>query len=202
MEDRKGLSPHTRGSPLRCGLLVRPAGSIPAHAGEPFSFSFYILPFRVYPRTRGGALTSRTPVMLSAGLSPHTRGSHLGPRTGRVLHRSIPAHAGEPRTGRCISGSRTVYPRTRGGAKDARFPWSGRLGLSPHTRGSPSIWTSGIARTGSIPAHAGEPPTDRDNPRSPEVYPRTRGGADLPDGAEKLDKGLSPHTRGSLLCYK
>ena len=50
---------------------------------------------------------------------------------------------------------------------------------------------------GSIPAHAGEPPSASTGPRPAWVYPRPRGGARYPDRFGCLDGGLSPPTRGS-----
>ena len=51
---------------------------------------------RVYPRPRGGAGYQLGIDGLLKGLSPPTRGSHLGRDRDADLVRSIPAHAGEP----------------------------------------------------------------------------------------------------------
>ena len=162
-----GLSPPTRGSPLRCrdGGVVH--GSIPAHAGEP-------------------ARTSSRPATSDCGLSPPTRGSHLGhprPRGGAFDHRI--AHAGEPE-GRAWVG---LSPPTRGspiraqGGKHRR-----RAGSIPAHAGEPVTSCSASA----MPIRGLSPPTrgSHREPRWPErrsipptrssaigVYPRPRGGA-------------------------
>ena len=52
-----------------------------------------------------------------------------------------------------------------------------RAGLSPHTRGSPSLMAGEKITIGSIPAHAGEPVWIVLAGDGSGVYPRTRGGA-------------------------
>ena len=134
---------------------------------------------------------------LGRGLSPHTRGnrSHGGCRSGLVG--SIPAHTGEPGCQpRRLRGLR-VYPRTHGGTEiNLADAGSGR-GLSPHTRGNLDCFGSSSIRSGSIPAHTGEP---RDIPTRihvSRVYPRTHGGTSLEIGDIRAPPGLSPHTRGN-----
>src|SRR5690606_16449353 len=76
----KGLSPRTRGSLQRVNLVERLEGSIPAHAGEPISDLLNPTVYRVYPRARGGASPSTSPMAAPPGLSPRTRGSLGCPR--------------------------------------------------------------------------------------------------------------------------
>ena len=91
-----GLSPPTRGSPLR--HIDQPVylGSIPAHAGEPCTVRWWTRVTRVYPRPRGGAAKSDGHCPSLFGLSPPTRGSRIRRFRQRHLDGSIPAHAGEP----------------------------------------------------------------------------------------------------------
>ena len=51
-----GLSPPTRGNPGGPAQVRGPAGSIPAHAGEPVTWRCTGRACRVYPRPRGGTL--------------------------------------------------------------------------------------------------------------------------------------------------
>ena len=103
-----------------------------------------------------------------------------------------------------VAGHRTsdiqharVYPRPRGGAAVLGTSRSTVSGLSPPTRGSPFRPTYLFAESGSIPAHAGEPPRPSGR-RSPQwVYPRPRGGAVVPQPMQNHPAGLSPPTRGS-----
>ena len=51
----QGLSPPTRGSQRHKAVVLSTHGSIPAHAGEPFTSRITACKPRVYPRPRGGA---------------------------------------------------------------------------------------------------------------------------------------------------
>ncbi len=135
-----GPSPPTRGSRACAGEVLGPAGSIPAHAGEPRRGVPLTRPSRVHPRPRGGARggdASRAP---TTGPSPPTRGSRSRGRGRTTPRGSIPAHAGEPARRARRRGAPRVHPRPRGGALGAG-------GDDQHPLG----------RAGSIPAHAGEP---------------------------------------------
>ena len=111
----RGLSPPTRGNPLPADTAESPAGSIPAHAGEPIGGRIVAGDSAVYPRPRGGTSVAERLKATHVGLSPPTRGNHSRRRLKRQTRWSIPAHAGEPPG---ISPSRSfvaVYPRPRGG---------------------------------------------------------------------------------------
>ena len=135
-----GLSPPTRGSPIRSWIAAGSGRSIPAHAGEPMSRADAVVLPGVYPRPRGGAASTSVNQFPVQGLSPPTRGSQPQPIV-------------------CDEKTR-VYPRPRGGAYSrANSPiLSG--GLSPPTRGSHPYWAASCRTTRSIPAHAGEPTED------------------------------------------
>ena len=111
--------------------------------------------------------------------------------------RSIPAHAGEPgahgrRRRRC-----GVYPRPRGGTTTRALPATSLNGLSPPTRGNPRIREALRARSGSIPAHAGEPSANDPLGMNNRVYPRPRGGTFSASRTACVRCGLSPPTRGN-----
>ena len=134
----------------------------------------------------------------SRGLSPPTRGNRR--ERGRECSSlgSIPAHAGEPVRHDHREQRHGVYPRPRGGTEPSGTSEDMAGGLSPPTRGNPRMRRAVTTGRGSIPAHAGEPPTQQLLVLSGEVYPRPRGGtmdfiiADFPFS------GLSPPTRGNL----
>ena len=115
LENSQGLSPPTRGNPIQCQTIPSQPGSIPAHAGEPLSFVIFALLSGVYPRPRGGTMSSICLAARLCGLSPPTRGNRPDVRQTYRLFGSIPAHAGEPAP--CLSRNRPcwVYPRPRGG---------------------------------------------------------------------------------------
>ncbi len=153
----RGLSPRTRGSHHIRGGHHGLSRSIPAHAGEPRACaSSWKLPW-VYPRARGGATVMQRPYHSENGLSPRTRGSRSERQRNRILRGSIPAHAGEPISGRVLTALAAVYPRARGGAPRCVFVDRHDDGLSPRTRGSRSLRWRRAVSPGSIPAHAGEP---------------------------------------------
>ena len=94
----EGLSPPTRGNRRGAAARAVADGSIPAHAGEPSEPSPRTARSRVYPRPRGGTSGVCGSCPQAAGLSPPTRGNHCRGVAVEQECRSIPAHAGEPRT--------------------------------------------------------------------------------------------------------
>ena len=110
----------------------------------------------VYPRPRGGALM----VIELCEIA-------------RAPGRSIPAHAGEPhgaiRKSEPERSDTGLSPPTRGSRVPLRLgPIPLRiLGLSPPTRGSRGCDWPIPHRSGSIPAHAGEPTSDATANRLP-----------------------------------
>ena len=193
----EGLSPHTRGNPDIPGADYTLRGSIPAHTGEPLRTRNHLIPTRVYPRTHGGTGFPSSLVPQYPGLSPHTRGNRRSRAGGWPGTGSIPAHTGEPSStrGRCaLSG---VYPRTHGGTWDLGWICTAYRGLSPHTRGNRPGSAPAAVRTGSIPAHTGEPVSMPGRRWSKRVYPRTHGGTAPSSARFEPRWGLSPHTRGN-----
>ncbi len=111
--------------------------------------------------------------------------------------RSIPAHAGEPGRSTSSATTSTVYPRPRGGTK-VRFGDEVQVnGLSPPTRGNRETEARAVRLPGSIPAHAGEPGMRAGSGDRSEVYPRPRGGTQIPAARQLYGCGLSPPTRGN-----
>ena len=110
------------------------------------------------------------------GLSPRVRGNPAQLLDAVLGRRSIPACAGEPKSGAGFQRPAAVYPRVCGGTRNGLRLLAASPGLSPRVRGNPQ--PAPHARDGrrSIPACAGEPahePGKRDVPR---VYPRVCGG--------------------------
>jgi len=95
--------------------------------------------------------------VFTVGLSPRTRGNPGRPSGRWSPYGSIPAHAGEPNSGGRERRGCRVYPRARGGTLEMGRPSPFRDGLSPRTRGNRTRETCVRKKTGSIPAHAGEP---------------------------------------------
>ena len=173
-----GLSPPTRGNPIKRRAAFTSGGSIPAHAGEPPPLSAPLSPRRVYPRPRGGTAVRDSPPPRNTGLSPPTRGNPATP----------PSRA---------QRTDTVYPRPRGGTPELLRQSDGAEGLSPPTRGNPIPPLTMLMRRRSIPAHAGEPLPPSRPARGRGVYPRPRGGTICWNESSRKTSGLSPPTRGN-----
>ena len=173
----QGLSPRTRGSPLRPRRRQDPRGSIPANAGKPVSHEASSLGGGVYPRERGEALGGGNRSHCGGGLSPRTRGSLTSRRRLVPQSGSIPANAGKPRRGSWPATPSRVYPRERGEAEVPPSACAASEGLSPRTRGSRAGGGGGSSGGGSIPANAGKPARWIRRVSRERVYPRERGEA-------------------------
>ena len=172
-----GLSPLTRGSRQRTGRGRNWSGSIPAHTGKPPGGIVGRDPGGVYPRSHGEAERFHAVLLSGGGLSPLTRGSLRLADSRAEGNGSIPAHTGKPRSSCWRWRPPAVYPRSHGEAFEAVGNGVWTTGLSPLTRGSPSL------------------PNPRFNTR--KVYPRSHGEALDMSAAVRLSSGLSPLTRGS-----
>ena len=155
-----GLSPRTRGNRVRVKPFNLSKGSIPAPSGEPCEGRLLPLSTWVYPRARGGTNSLPCCRPLLMGLSPRTRGNRHPFDHAGLPEGSIPAHAGEPNGCPHRRMNLGVYPRARGGTPQQTATPLGGLGLSPRTRGNLRPSSICAYRSGSIPAHAGEPVTD------------------------------------------
>ena len=172
-------SPHTRGSRwLRAGLL--PGRKVlPAHAGVEALRRPRSQPRVRPPRTRGGR------GVISALLGGFSA--------------VLPAHAGVEGSGRRSSTPCAGPPRTRGGRGVSSVTLTGRLGSSPHTRGSRLSLDRLKDGCHVLPAHAGVEVSARSMVSIAESPPRTRGGRGHPDRRMSVPSESSPHTRGSRL---
>ena len=111
------------------------------------------------------------------GLSPRLRGNPAHLREAGRASGSIPAPAGEPRSGLSWGSVWTVYPRACGGNRLERKP-----GLQPGR---------------SIPAPAGEPAAGPRGRSLIAVYPRACGGTRPKASCRSKSSGLSPRLRGN-----
>ena len=138
-----GLSPRIRGNQTLLLARRRPEGSIPAHTGEPRATQSCCQSVRVYPRAYGGTPTPALERLARMGLSPRIRGNHRDGRRRRLRLGSIPAHTGEPASGRPRRRRPRVYPRAYGGTIRCVAGTTGSKGLSPRIRGNPRPWPPG-----------------------------------------------------------
>ena len=171
-----GLSPRGRGKPLYQGAQERILRSIPAWAGE--TWILFALPPApwVYPRVGGGNLDFVRVTACAVGLSPRGRGKLQNELAKGQNLGSIPAWAGETSPVPSVSQSETVYPRVGGGNRVICVELVICRGLSPRGRGKLLVHALGYGCDGSIPAWAGETPSNLDVAIVTEVYPRVGGG--------------------------
>ena len=192
-----GLSPRVRGNPFGDTCACSEFGSIPARAGEPRVSGRRTQVNGVYPRACGG---TGFPSLLAAsrqGLSPRVRGNPFLRKCAMANVGSIPARAGEPRSGADCFGRNPVYPRACGGTFAGELRASIIDGLSPRVRGNPPCSLPYLVYTRSIPARAGEPHRKRCQSPRTEVYPRACGGTHFLESVPWLTSGLSPRVRGN-----
>ena len=186
-----------RGNPRRLsGVSIR-QGSIPAHAGEPCRCSQVYTSLWVYPRACGGTHSRPTVAVSARGLSPRMRGNREDRHSHSRGSGSIPAHAGEPLRSTLLRLYTGVYPRACGGTILCWCQTREFGGLSPRMRGNLLRISICIQRTGSIPAHAGEPARFRPPRYKSRVYPRACGGTSATRRSGTRPSGLSPRMRGN-----
>ena len=178
--------------------VSRPSNrSIPACAGEPCRSRNWTRWGRVYPRVCGGTALLRDGRRQGGGLSPRVRGN---PSTSFRLtqsNRSIPACAGEPASAMLATWQSRVYPRVCGGTGRSHRLLQAVGGLSPRVRGNLESILSGLTRTRSIPACAGEPAAGVALVANWGVYPRVCGGTSPVQRQGRAVRGLSPRVRGN-----
>ena len=92
----RGLSPRVRGNLYLESEREDNDRTIPACAGEPFCMSVLQGILKDYPRVCGGTrnLHLSSPSLIE--LSPRVRGNPISLDKSGILHRTIPACAGEP----------------------------------------------------------------------------------------------------------
>ena len=132
---------------------------------------------------------------LSAGSSPHARGTlHLDP-LGHHIVRFIPAYAGNTCFGWLKSIGKPVHPRIRGERSWPSLSESLFSGSSPHARGTPNAEPRRHHWPRFIPAYAGNARTWRHACPPRPVHPRMREERSGYCRYQSDDHGSSPHAR-------
>ena len=193
---RAGLSPRGRGKHQRVAAGERALRSIPAWAGETIGHRKTPAASKVYPRVGGGNAAVKSSPQIAHGLSPRGRGKRSWRDMCAPLPRSIPAWAGETSAAVAYEYLPPVYPRVGGGNRDAGVRLQPGLGLSPRGRGKRLPFLHRGIRLGSIPAWAGETPSNSICGIFTPVYPRVGGGNTCSQAGQGRGRGLSPRGRG------
>ena len=153
----EGLSPRVRGNPPALFSASHTERSIPACAGEPSRPCPRAITKWVYPRVCGGTAPALDAAPCAEGLSPRVRGNLDRGRYNRIVARSIPACAGEPKAVVGRINRNRVYPRVCGGTVPVSNVPRTCQGLSPRVRGNRKMLEKKTKVERSIPACAGEP---------------------------------------------
>ena len=136
---------------------------------------------------------------ISAGSSPHARGTLTSvPANGRNT-RFIPACAGNAQSRTGGERESSVHPRMRGERQWMHAAALALDGSSPHARGTHSMDASVDRHHRFIPACAGNAREQCRRGRLRSVHPRMRGERALTIGGAVLAAGSSPHARGTLV---
>ena len=154
---------------------------------------------RVYPRACGATASNYRAHTQAGGLSPRMRGNRTAVFRRVPFLGSIPAHAGQPLHPYRIVWKEGVYPRACGATTLNSKIFHLVAGLSPRMRGNLLAHHKPRFYTGSIPAHAGQPFSNKEHFLNTWVYPRACGATDAV-ALELVDTlGLSPRMRGNRI---
>ena len=192
-----GSSPRLRGTPGRTGALPAPIRFIPAPAGNTNRRSRCRSTTSVHPRACGEHIDLDAAEPADNGSSPRLRGTHQQLPQRRVLHRFIPAPAGNTTTPSGGRSATTVHPRACGEHSTAKHALGGCLGSSPRLRGTRRGATTAHARHRFIPAPAGNTSTSSIRARGSTVHPRACGEHHEPLYPWYRLVGSSPRLRGT-----
>ena len=151
-----------------------------------------------HPRIRGTNLRLQKHGLCYLGSSPHTRDKSCLYVAFRLMHRIIPAYAGQIRYV-ILKGERLGdHPRIRGTNQMAEEARKNNEGSSPHTRDKSYKLHQPLCASGIIPAYAGQIIRCCNQPCCSQDHPRIRG-TNAKGGKPWLPaSGSSPHTRDKL----
>ena len=192
-----GLSPRMRGNPSSRAADPADPRSIPTHAGKPKIDRISASCPRVYPHACGETALKPSWPLITAGLSPRMRGNQINRDLDRVVHGSIPTHAGKPTQRLPWAAFRRVYPHACGETEFAQNLFWKRPGLSPRMRGNLEDLKQLGRDAGSIPTHAGKPQRRGQDGAGGGVYPHACGETPSPSVRQIPLWGLSPRMRGN-----
>ena len=212
-----GSSPRMRETPERARPARARARLIPAYAGNTRSLTSQGCVWPAHPRACGEHSGFSSASRTALGSSPRMRGTLHRSLPLPLLHRLIPARAGNTRAQSSTHSPAPVHPRACGEHKDTEEPTGEISGSSPRMRGT--RWLPGQRHLPArfISAHAGNPITQRHIEQHPAgsspacgehaffhtqfsnacgSSPRMRGTRDQIH--RELDRpGSSPHMRGT-----
>ncbi len=179
-------------------IASRPAGTIPARAGETRAYCCSHAAPRDHPRSRGGNRQCLLRFVAGVGPSPLARGKLLVFCNDIRSIGTIPARAGETPAPLPARACTRDHPRSRGGNPLPGNAPKRAVGPSPLARGKRNELTHEHQPARTIPARAGETPLLCITELRHRDHPRSRGGNVPPERAIAVIEGPSPLARGKL----
>ena len=151
-----------------------------------------------HPRMRGEHALAASLSVVTAGSSPHARGTRF-----RVFDRFraggiIPACAGNTQLLQLPHGFIGDHPRMRGEHRGRHCNHLRNTGSSPHARGTLAVPEFTTLACGIIPACAGNTLQNDIQNTWNRDHPRMRGEHLTDNEAHRTGEGSSPHARGTL----
>ena len=150
-----GSSPHARGTQHVDRARKLSLGIIPACAGNTPLATRLHGSRRDHPRMRGEHIALTHRYVVGMGSSPHARGTLHRQQQREPVGGIIPACAGNTPSERPARRGSRDHPRMRGEHDKVDYVLTGRLGSSPHARGTLARRRRSARAVGIIPACAG-----------------------------------------------
>ena len=193
-----GSSPRGRGTPRPA-----PSGSaarrfIPARAGNTADPAIADTLPPVHPRAGGEHASYRALIFAMVGSSPRGRGTRTVRHVDRVVHRFIPARAGNTGFPTTLHRRESFHPRAGGEHAPQVWLLSPRYGSSPRGRGTRRGRAAAPPPHRFIPARAGNTRASAICVRSTSVHPRAGGEHGCGVSYATRTDGSSPRGRGTL----
>ena len=192
-----GSPPHARGTLHRRHRPGTARGLTPACAGNTLRLPTNSRGGAAHPRMRGEHPGFVTMVPDGAGSPPHARGTRAA--AGRYGRESglTPACAGNTAAAMTELAKGGAHPRMRGEHTPSIAAPAQAGGSPPHARGTRYTRHPDPNRAGLIPACAGNTERMNTSQASTRAHPRMRGEHPTPTICVFVDKGSSPHARGT-----
>ena len=192
-----GSSPHMRGTRVRAHGYVDSAGIIPAYAGNTERHPYKMCVSGDHPRICGEHDLHQRRAAISAGSSPHMRGTHRCRGERRVKAGIIPAYAGNTTYLDTLTRVLKDHPRICGEHSIFALCDVPYQGSSPHMRGTLLNNPTHRRVAGIIPAYAGNTLRKTKRTAWARDHPRICGEHVSNAETNVTRAGSSPHMRGT-----
>ena len=192
-----GSSPRMRGTPTYISDRITRIRFIPAHAGNTRHQPRLPSLVPVHPRACGEHHNVLAQGRGAGGSSPRMRGTLLAQLIPNLVHRFIPAHAGNTGTSGSCRRATPVHPRACGEHQQQLQFHRDYRGSSPRMRGTRDRARDRDAGNRFIPAHAGNTASRKATGATSAVHPRACGEHAERLGREPRGFGSSPRMRGT-----